>query len=89
MIFDPLTNDLVKSDDKNIPYNDLDALMRDLVDDASYIISMHPHRWTKSAFVYKSKAICFKMIKSIAKVLVKIPFMKKIMSKYYYLAKKI
>lgn len=88
MIFDPLTNDIVNSDDKNVIYPDLDAVFSSF-GEQNVIISTHPHRWTKSAVVYGVKTAVFKIIKVIAKVLVKLPFMKRIMSKYYYLAKKI
>ena len=88
MIFDPLTNDIVNSDDQNVIYPDLNAIFSSF-GEQNVIISTHPHRWTKSAAIYWVKTLAFKMIKAIAKVLVKIPFVKKIMSKYYYLAKKI
>jgi hypothetical protein len=89
MIFDPLTNDIVNSDDKNVLYKDLGAVSNALLSEERYIISTHPHRWTNSAVVYVVKSWFFKFVKTIAKVLVKIPFFRKIMSKYYYLAKKI
>ena len=89
MIFDPINNDIVNSDDKNLSYEDLNAVIKVLESDKSYIISTHPHRWCNSAFVYTLKATAFKIIKFVAKILMKIPFCKKIMSKYYYLAKKI
>lgn len=89
MIFDPINNDIVNSDDKNIVYQDLNALLKVIEKDKAYIISTHPHRWSDSAFIYILKATAFKIIKFIAKILMKIPFFKKIMSRYYYLAKKI
>lgn len=89
MIFDPLTNDIVNSDDKNVLYKDLGAVSNALLPEERYIISTHPHRWTNSAVVYVVKSWFFKFVKTIAKILVKIPFFRKIMSKYYYLAKKI
>lgn len=90
MIFDPINNDIVNSDDKNIEYKDLTALLKDgQVGKGNCIISTHPHRWTKSAFMYSLKAGFFKVVKAVAKIMMKIPFMKKFMSRYYYLAKKI
>lgn len=89
MIFDPIDNDRVNSDDKNIPYSDLNALLTAISFEQGIIISTHPHRWTSSALVYSVKAFAFKLIKAVAKLLIKIPFMIKFMSKYYYLAKKI
>ena len=87
-IYDPLNNDITPSDDKNIPYKDLDALLAGLSGEKGNIISTHPHRWTASAVKYIIKSAVFKSLKAIAKVLLKIPFMKKLMSRFYFLAKK-
>ena len=89
LIYDPINNDRVNSDDKNVLYKDLDGLFEALSAEQGNIISTHPHRWTSSALVYSVKAFVFKVIKAVAKILIKIPFFKKFMSKYYYLAKKI
>ena len=89
LIYDPINNDVVKSDDKNVLYKNTDELLDALSENGGNIISTHPHRWTKSAVKYVIKASLFKLIKSVAKILIKIPFMKKFMSRYYYLAKKI
>lgn len=88
-IYDPINNDRENSDDKNIPFEDLDAVLTAIVAGGSAILSTHPHRWTKSAFVYVLKSTAFKVIKAVAKLLLHIPGMKKLMGKYYYLAKKI
>ena len=87
LIYDPINNDIVNSDEKNIPYEDLDALLEALPSKA--IISTHPHRWTDSAASYIVKEKAFKIIKVVAKLAMKVPGVKKIMSRYYYLAKKI
>ena len=87
LIYDPINNDVLPSDDKNIMYDDFDELLNKLSPKA--IISTHPHRWTGSELSYVIKERVFNTIKATAKVLVKIPICKKIMSKYYYLAKKI
>ncbi len=89
MIFDPLYNDVTPSDDKNICYRDLSAVLSALDAAENYIISTHPHRWTSSAANYVIKTAIFKAAKTAAKILMKIPFIKKMMSRYYYLAKKI
>lgn len=89
LIYDPINNDVVNSDDKNIPFSDLASLLNRLSSDTGNIISIHPHRWTNSAVKYVSKNIIFKVVKATAKLMMKIPVFKKIMSKYYYLAKKI
>lgn len=87
LIFDPINNDIVNSDDKNTPYENLNELLDNL--ERKAIISTHPHRWTKSAGAYLFKEKLFKVIKGTAKLLMKVPVFKKIMSRYYYLAKKI
>ena len=89
LIYDPLNNDIIPSDDKNIVYDDLIALYKAINIKEGNIISIHPHRWTKFPVIYILKSGAFKIIKSCAKLLIKIPVLKKIMSRYYYLAKKI
>lgn len=89
LIYDPINNDIIKSDDKNVLYDDLDTLLKYLSKDIGNIISMHPHRWTKSELLYGIKTFLFRTIKTIAKILIKIPILRRIMSRYYYLAKKI
>ena len=88
LIFDPINNDVINSDDKNVSFNNLNELLPYLKL-GNCIISTHPHRWMNSPVKYVLKAIFFKGVKLVAKIVMKIPFFKKIMSKYYYLAKKI
>lgn len=88
MIYDPLYNDVIKSDDKNIPYENLEKLFEELNLSENYIISVHPHRWTKSAGLYILKTVIFLCVKNTAKIMMKIPFVEKLLSRYYYLAKK-
>lgn len=89
MIFDPLNNDIINSDDKNIAYDDLNAVLGALSSVCGNIISTHPHRWCNSATIYLAKTYAFKLIRSTAKLALHVPGVKKIMSQYYYLAKKI
>ena len=88
-IYDPINNDVVNSDDKNIYYNSFNEVFKDIASEGNVIISTHPHRWTNSAIEYAFKSGAFTLIKSSAKLMMHIPGMKKIMSRYYYLAKKI
>lgn len=88
LIYDPFFNDVIHSDDKNTVIGDLNGLLPYL-QEGNAIISMHPHRWCKSAFGYTVKTAVFKLVRFFAKTLMKIPFMKKLFEKYYYLAKKI
>ena len=89
MIYDPLNNDVINSDDKNIAYQNLNKLFETLDFSKGIIISTHPHRWCSSVIGYLVKTYIFKIIRSIAKMTMKIPMAKKIMSRYYYLAKKV
>ena len=89
IIYDPLNNDIINSDDKNIAYDDLDIVLGALSPECGNIISTHPHRWCNSATIYLAKTYAFIVIRSTAKVAMHVPGVKKIMSRYYYLAKKI
>lgn len=88
MIYDPFTNDLTYSEDRNISYNNLREVLTVLNDNACNIISTHPHRWTGSHFVYICQLLIFKIVKFAAKCLVKIPFCKKFIERHYDMAKK-
>ena len=88
MIYDPINNDIVNSDDKNVSYDTIEDLLKSLEFSNNAIISIHPHRWCASAFIYNFKNIVFKVVKKIAKICIKIPGLNRIVSKYYYVAKK-
>lgn len=87
LIYDPINNDRINSDDKNILYENLDELLKNL--NSQVIISTHPHRWSESIIGYFLKDKMFKLIKECVKLLMHVSICKKLMSKYYYLAKKI
>ncbi len=89
MIYDPLTNDIVNSDDKNRAYQNLNELLEALDFSKGIIVSTHPHRWCGSAVGYMIKTYMFKIVRTTAKMVMRVPLAKKIMSRYYYLAKKI
>ncbi len=88
-IFDPINNDIINSDDKNISYDDLNHLLKAFNFEKSIIVSTHPHRWSSSWIAYQTRNILFKFAKTVAKLCVKIPLIKRVMNRYYYLAKKI
>ncbi len=89
LIFDPINNDINPSDNKNIPFDSLEDLWEyALVQCQNVIISTHPHRWVNSKIKYIAKTILFKVIRTIAKFFTKIPFLRKFMSRYYFIAKK-
>jgi len=89
VIYDPESNDIIDSSSKDIALNDLEGVLKYIQNNESIILSTHPHRWNRSFLRAKAKNILFVSIKRIAKFLFKIPLFKKVMSRYYYLAKKI
>lgn len=89
LIYDPINNDLVNSDDKNIPCDDLDEVMAKVGEGDNAIISVHPHRWCASGLGYAVKTATFKIVRFTAKLVLKLPFMNKLLGRFYYLAKKI
>jgi hypothetical protein len=90
IIHDPIHNDIVDTEDKNIFLGDLSAVKRYIDDgDKSILLSTHPHRWQRNIVIAATKKYMFLFIKAFAKLLMKIPFLKRLMEKYYYLAKKI
>lgn len=89
VIYDPENNDIIDSSSKDIALNDLESVIKYIQSNENIILSTHPHRWNESLFKAKAKNLLFVIIKRIAKMLFKIPIFKKVMSRYYYLAKKI
>lgn len=89
IIYDPENNDIVENSDKDIKLDSLDAVLELVLKENAVIISTHPHRWNKNKIETVAKNIVFKMIKTIARMLAKIPFVSRIMSRFYFLAKKI
>lgn len=89
MIFDPVNNDIIDSDAKNVSYDNFNQLIQNLCEDGNNIVSTHPHRWTNSTLQYILKTVMFDVIKKVARLLEKNSFLRKVMSRYYYLAKKI
>jgi len=78
-------NDSVNTGDMKIENNLVDYLQTK----ERIILSTHPHRWEKSKLKFVLKVYVFRVVRSIAKKLARVSFLKKIMSKYYYLAKKV
>ncbi|WP_409252140.1 hypothetical protein V1502_18905 [Bacillus sp. SCS-153A] len=89
IIFDPENNDVVKSDDKNTSLGDLNRVYDVITSGDSVIVSTHPHRWNSNEVSAQIKDTVFKIIKNIAKLMLKVPLMKRLMGRFYYLAKKI
>jgi len=88
LIFDPLTNDICKSDEKNHTIEDFDKL-QDYIARNNCIVSIHPHRWETNLFIFYIKKVCFNIVRKIAKLLYNFTLFKKLANRFYYLAKKI
>ncbi len=88
LIADPLTNDRSpdKGEDKTL--KDFDALKPYLAQ-TNCIVSMHPHRWSANAAAWLCRSAVFFTVRQTARLLMKLPPCKKLMSRYFYLAKKI
>lgn len=89
IIYDPENNDIIDSENKNIKLDDLQSVFETIKKENAVIVSTHPHRWYRNSVIAFIKNIIFKTIKTIAKLVIMLPFMKKIMGKFYFLAKKI
>lgn len=89
VIFDPETNDVVPSDDKNIPIESIDEIVGMARGKTPLIISTHPHRWQPNRFVAAIRNVIFRTIRAMARVMMKIPFLRRFMEAHYHLAKKI
>lgn len=88
IIDDPENNDRVETG-PNIKLESYNQIIGLLEQGESIILSTHPHRWEKSAFRIYTKLSLFKVVRAASKGLYKIPFVKPIMNRFYFLAKKI
>lgn len=57
--------------------------------DCSVILSTHPHRWMRSRIKIKFKIYIFRVVRSSAKILQRLPLVKTLLNKFYFLAKNI
>lgn len=87
IVTDPENNDRVESN--NLSLNSTKDVLSVVEKDKRVIISVHPHRWHKNKLTSMLFAVRFKLIRGIARILMKIPFFKKIMSRRFGLAKRI
>ncbi len=80
-------NDL--KNDGDIDLGESLNFLNTLKKEQTIILSTHPHRWESSKIKFIMKLTIFKVVRYIARKVASVKFLKKIMSKYYYLAKKI
>ncbi len=85
----PETNDL-HPEVKNTRIGGFKSLTNLIVEsDCSFVVSTHPHRWRNTAWGIYSKIVLFRCVKSVVMLAKRIPFVERILSKFYFLAKKI
>ena len=80
-------NDVVNEGD--IIIKDHCSLLEIIKANKNLILSTHPHRWESSKFRLIVNTFLFKVLRIIARSLSELPIFKNIISKFYYLAKKI
>lgn len=89
-IYDPINNDIVDSENKNVTYDTLDELLVLAIDKHhNIIISIHPHRWTRSRILNFTQNALFYILRNLSRLLKRNKFFMSFFSKYYFLAKKI
>jgi hypothetical protein len=87
IITDIVSNDEKPSKDISIP--SIDELINIVDCNGAVIVSTHPHRWVSSSVVASLGKARFTIIKRVALLASKSKVLKNIMSKFYFLAKKI
>jgi len=80
-------NDIKKINDSLI--FDLESEVLKVHSTNNIIISSHPHRWSDSQYIALFNLAFFKGLRYLAKFFIRVDFLKRIMSKFYHLAKKI
>lgn len=88
LISNPENNDIDKSI-PDIPLKGFDGILELIEKGDSIILSTHPHRWKKSRWGIYLRITFFKIIRTSVQIARKIPFVEKILSRFYFLAKKI
>lgn len=88
IISDPENNDRIKGD-PDIKLRGFEEILAEINKGNSIILSTHPHRWKKTKTGIYLKITLFKTIRSSIKFLTKIPVIKNILNRFYFLAKRI
>ena len=85
----PETNDL-HPEVKNLKLNGFKGL-RQMISNSreSFIVSTHPHRWNNTCVKAYTRILVFRIVRGTVSVVCHIPGVKRILSQFYYLAKKI
>lgn len=86
IIGDVANNDTHLAEDS--PLSSFDDLVKEAIENHRCIISTHPHRWHPYAVQFLIKKFVFSAVKKIAVPLSRIKFIKALMSRFYYVARK-
>lgn len=89
LIFDIENNDKIDSSKFDKKIDSLNSIIELIDKGGSVIISTHPHRWEKSYALANVKKNVFMTIRRTAKFFIKIEPLNRLMSKFYFVAKKI
>lgn len=89
IVTDPVNSDKVVEAEKYIILGEILNVVPEILrhPDASYIVSAHPHRYNKSAFKAVTRKTIFIIIKAIAKILFKVPGLKKLLFRFNSITK--
>lgn len=77
------------SNNGDIILSDIDAVLEKIKNNNHVIISSHPHRWKESRIKAVIGVGLFKILRFLVRIMSRNGFIKKILSRFYYLAKKI
>ena len=91
IVNDPVNSDKITADKKYEMLGSLQDVMSEIVShpNMNYIISSHPHRYYQSYLKAWFKTAIFKVVRGCAKILFKIPGMKKLLFRFNFISKKL
>ena len=89
IVTDPVNSDKVKEEDKYIVLGDAMHVIDNIINhpEESFIVSAHPHRYNKSRFLAVLRKMLFQTMKSVAKVLFKVPGLKNFVFRFKTITK--
>lgn len=88
-LHDPINDDLVKAPEFDMQYADLELVLDECLKSPLSIISTHPHRYSHNVVTGFFSSIIRRSIRFTAKLLARIPFVRRFFERHYDLAKKI
>lgn len=91
IVVDPINSDKIKEGDKYVVLGTLDKVVVEIVShpEKNYMISSHPHRYYQSYMKAWMKTAVFTIVRGCAKILFKIPGLKKFLFRFNFISKKL